>query len=270
MTFIGTTELAVRLDDPSVRIVDVRWTLDDPNAGERAYASGHLPGAVYLSWLRDLSDPSDPVEGQLAPPEQFARVLGKAGIGPDTTVVAYDDGRIFMAARLAWALRHYGHADVRILDGGYPAWEREGRSISTDEPAVPPRAYPVPPAGGLRATKEDVLAALGSGDTTIVDCRMDETYDAAGAHIPGATRLPAPHLFDDGGLLRDPHALRDLAAAADVAPDRPTILYCGGGISASAAYVTLSELGHDGLTVYDGSWTEWSADPATPRERHTG
>lgn len=265
MTFISTEELAAR--PTGVRVVDVRWTLGEPEAGERAYAAGHIPGAVYLSWLRDLSDPADPVEGQLAPPEEFARTLGAAGIGPDTTVVGYDDGRIYLAARLVWALRHYGHGDARILDGGFPAWQREGRPVTTEVPAPEPRSYPVPRAHGLRATKQDVLAAVAAGDTAIVDCRMDETYAAAGAHIPGATRLPAPDLFEEG-LLRAPEALRDLARRAGVEPDRPAILYCGGGISASAVHTALHDLGYDRLSVYDGSWTEWGADPDTPKERH--
>ncbi|MEU7689053.1 sulfurtransferase [Microbispora sp. SCL1-1] len=269
MTFIGTAELAARLTDPGVRIVDVRWRLDDPEAGARAYADGHIPGAVYLSWLRDLSDEDDPVEGQLATPEAFARVLGAAGIGPDTTVVAYDDGTIYMAARLVWALRQYGHADAHVLDGGLPAWLREDRPVTAEVPAPEPRTYPVPGPRDLRVTKHDVLAALGTGDVTIADCRMDETYRAAGAHIPGAVRFPAPALFAEGGLLRAPSEIAELAERAGIVRDRPTILYCGGGVSASAAFLALREIGFDRLTVYDGSWSEWSADPATPKESHS-
>lgn len=268
MTFIGTAELAARLTDPDVRVVDVRWQLDDPEAGARAYADGHIPGAVYLSWLRDLSDADDPVEGQLAKPEAFARVLGAAGIGPDTTVIAYDDGRIYLAARLVWALRQYGHADAHVLHGGWPAWRRENRPVTAEVPTPEPRGYPVPEPRGLRATKDDVLAALDAGDVTIADCRMDETYRAAGAHIPGAVRFPAPDLFDDAGLLRAPSVIEELAGRAGITRDRDTILYCGGGVSACAAFLALREAGFDRLRVYDGSWSEWSADPGTPKESH--
>ncbi|MEV0970184.1 sulfurtransferase [Microtetraspora glauca] len=266
--FIGTADLASRLTSPDVRVVDVRWELDDETAGERAYAAGHIPGAVYLSWLRDLSSDTDPIQGQLAEPERFARVLGAAGVGPDTTVVAYDDGGIYMAARLVWALRQYGHAKAHVLDGGLPAWRREGRPITGEVVEPGPREYPVPLARDLRATKDDVVAALDQGGTAIVDCRMDATYGAAGAHIPGATRLPAPVLFDGDGLLRAPADLRELAERAGIERGRPAILYCGGGISASAAFVALREIGFDRLRVYDGSWTEWGADPATPKESH--
>jgi thiosulfate/3-mercaptopyruvate sulfurtransferase len=266
--FISTDALAARLPSPDVRVVDVRWHLDDPGAGERAYAAAHIPGAVYLSWLGDLSSETDPVPGQLAEPERFARVVGAAGIGPATTVVAYDDGGIYMASRLVWALRHYGHADAFILDGGLPAWQREDRPVTSVVDLPEPREYPVPSPHGLRATKEDVLSALERGDTAIVDCRMDSTYKSSGAHIPGATRLPSPGLFDGGGLLHDASVLREMAERSGIIGDHPAILYCGGGISASAAYLALREAGIDGLTVYDGSWTEWGADPSTPKEAH--
>lgn len=271
-TFIEPAELADLLrsgDDDAVRVVDVRWALDDPADGARAYADGHVPGAAYLGWLTDWSDPDDRVEGQLAPPPLFAEVLGRAGIGPDTTVVAYDDGVLYLASRLAWALRHYGHERVRILAGGFPAWQRAGLPTTDEVPSPAPREYPVPEPGALRAELADVAEVLADGAATLVDCRMQSTYDAAGAHIPGATRLPAPELFDPAtGRLRDADELRRQAGAAGVTAERPTILYCGGGVSAAAAYVALREIGIDDVRVYDGSWSEWSTTPGTPREEH--
>ncbi|MGD9531265.1 sulfurtransferase [Pseudonocardia sp.] len=270
-TFVEPAELADLLDDgtDAVRVVDVRWALDDPAAGPRAYAQAHVPGAVFLGWLTDWSDPGDRVEGQLAAAPLFAEVLGRAGIGPDTTVVAYDDGVLYLAARLTWALRHYGHDRVRILAGGFPAWLRAGLPTTADVPAPAAREFPVPEPGALRATLPDVVAALEDGSAAIVDCRMPSTYAAAGGHIPGATRLPAPQLFDPGtGRLRDAGELRRQAEAAGVAAERPTILYCGAGVSAAAAYVALREIGIEDVRVYDGSWSEWCTTPGTPREEH--
>lgn len=267
---ISTDRLAGLLDDPGVRVVDVRWSLADADTGEREYEAGHIPGALYLHWYRDLSDPDDPILGQLAPPDGFRESMERAGIGDETRVVAYDDGVIFMAARLAWCLHSYGHANVRILDGGLPKWVREGRPVEAGRAEAPGRAMFTPrPNPLIRATKEDVLGILERGDAALLDCRMDETWDAVGAHIPGARRLPAPSLVSAGdGTLLPAEELERRAEAAGATPDDPLVLYCGGGVSASLAFGALRTLGYRNLRVYDGSWSEWDADPETPKEPH--
>lgn len=266
---ISTGELAGRLGEDGLRVVDTRFSLAGDELGEQEHERAHIPGAVYLHWYRDLSDPDDDVLGQLAPLPRFAETMERAGIGDETTVVAYDDGVIFMAARLYWSLLNYGHERVRVLDGGWPAWIREGRPTEAGHVAMEAGASfsGGVPRPGLRATKADVLAAL-AGDTRILDCRMDGTWYAAGAHIPGAARLPAPSLVDEAGLLRAPDAIAARAREAGVDPGDDVILYCGGGISASLAFAALTSAGYRHLRVYDGSWSEWSADPATPRESH--
>lgn len=266
---VSTAALGAALGDPGVRVIDVRYSLDDPGQGRREFEAGHIPGAAYLHWLDDLSDPDDPVDGQLAPPERFRETMEAAGIGAGTRVIAYDDGVIFMAARLAWCLRAHGHDVVRILDGGLPAWVREDRPLETGPArSVTPASFTPRPAPALRASKEDVLAALAAGGAVLLDCRMDATWDAVGQHIPGARRLPAPALVDSGGYLRPAEELRELAAAAGATPADRIVLYCGGGVSASLAFAALESAGFDDLVVYDGSWTEWGADPETPKAVH--
>lgn len=266
---VSTDALAAALDDPDVRVVDARYSLDDREWGRREFEAGHIPGAVYLHWLDDLSDPGDPVDGQLAPPERFRQTMESAGIGDQTLVVAYDDGVIFMAARLAWCLRSYGHDAARILDGGFPAWMREERALESGpaRPVAPARFTPRP-VPAIRATKDDVLAALSGGTAVLLDCRMDATWNAVGQHIPGARRLPAPSLVDSGGHLRPSEEVRELAAGAGASPADRVVLYCGGGVSASLAFGALECAGFADLAVYDGSWTEWGADPATPKAQH--
>lgn len=266
---VSTDALATVLDDPDVRVVDARYSLDDREWGRREFEAGHIPGAVYLHWLDDLSDPDDPVDGQLAPPDRFRQTMESAGIGQQTRVVAYDDGVIFMAARLSWCLRSYGHDAVQILDGGLPAWVREGRRLETGpaRPVAPARFTPRP-VPAIRATKDDVLAALSGGDAVLLDCRMDATWTAVGQHIPGARRLPAPSLVDADGRLRSSEEVRELANAAGAGLADRVILYCGGGVSASLAFAALEDAGFRNLVVYDGSWTEWGADPATPKASH--
>jgi thiosulfate/3-mercaptopyruvate sulfurtransferase len=266
---ITVGELRARLGEPGLAVIDARWDLDDAGGGRHAYRAGHIPGARYVSWLDDISDPADPVAGQLAGPADFARAMSAAGVGDSSDVAVYDDNTIFMAARLLWALRIYGHDRVRVLDGGWPAWVRSGGPVDT---ALPPagaaRFTPAPPRD-LRLTKEQMLAAVESGAMQIADCRMDSTWYAAGAHIPGAVRLPAPSLVrPENGTVRDAAGVRRLLADAGIDAARPIALYCGGGVSAAEAFMALRTAGIRAARVYDGSWTEWGADPATPKTPH--
>ena len=265
---VSTEEAARLLDDPAVRFVDVRWSLADPDEGERAFERAHIRGATYLHWYRDLSDPDDPILGQIAPPERFRESMERAGIGDGTRVVAYDDGVIFMAGRLAWCLHVYGFENVRGLDGSFAKWQREERPVEAGPAArATPATFTPQPVTGLRATKEDMLSILGR-PVALLDCRMDETWEAAGAHIPGAGRFPAPSLVGPDGTLRPAEELERLTAEAGILLDQPAVLYCGGGVSAAWAYAALRTLGHDNVRVYDGSWSEWEADSETPREAH--
>jgi thiosulfate/3-mercaptopyruvate sulfurtransferase len=266
---ITSAELRARLGEPGLAVIDARWDLGDSDGGRNAYRAGHIPGARYVSWLDDISDPADAVPGQLAGPADFARAMSAAGVGDTSEVAASDDNTIFMAARLLWALRIYGHDRVRVLDGGWPAWTRSGGPVDT---AVPPSGAahftPAPPRD-LRLTKDQMLAVVQSGEMQIADCRMDGTWYAAGAHIPGAVRLPAPLLMQpENGTVRDAAGVRGLLAGAGLDAARPIALYCGGGVSAAEVFMALHTAGIETARVYDGSWTEWGADPATPKAPH--
>jgi thiosulfate/3-mercaptopyruvate sulfurtransferase len=266
---IASDELRARLGEPGLAVIDARWDLDDRDGGRDAYRAGHIPGARYVSWLDDMSDPADPVAGQLAGPADFARAMSAAGVDDISEVAAYDDNTIFTAARLLWALHIYGHDRVRVLDGGWPAWVRSGGPTDTAVPPPSPARFTPAPARDLRLTKDQMLAVVESGEMQIADCRMDSTWYAAGAHIPGAVRLPAPSLVrPENGTVRDAAGVRRRLAAAGIDASQPIALYCGGGVSAAEAFMALRTAGIQSARVYDGSWSEWGADPATPKTPH--
>jgi thiosulfate/3-mercaptopyruvate sulfurtransferase len=255
---ISTRWLAEHLGDEKIRLVDMRWSPDDFSYGERGYARGHLPGAVYLG-----------PGARLTAPEHFRQSMEEAGIDDTTAVIAYDDGGPFHAARLVWALHYVGHPAAYVLNGGVRAWCREGRSVETKVVVPPPGRLNLTVRPELRATKADVLRVLSErANTQIVDCRRDRSWEKARQHIPGARRLPSPAAFTAAGTWKSPDALRCVAAEAGLTLDRPVVLYCGGGVSAACVFVMLRVLGADHVAVYDASWREWGSDPTTPKARH--
>lgn len=297
---VSTAWLAAHLDDPGIRIVDVRWrsryengqgiSLDDYDG----YLAGHIPGAVFAGMIADLSDPDHPLPDMLAPPGQFARVMCRLGIAGDTLVVAYDNmGFPLGSARLWWALSCYGHDRVRVLDGGLRQWQAEQRPMSTDIPLIEPASFTPRIRREWIAAKEDVLAAIGQSGTVIVDCLTPELYRGGGerhlwgqrpGHIPGARNVPYlanidPVLASVTATERErllasgrsfTFAARDTLAGlyrnAGVTPDREVITYCGRGYAGACGLLALKLLGYERARLYDGSWAEWSADPALAAE----
>ena len=258
---VGTAWLAERLADPraEVRVVDCRWYLKpfdmrDPDA---EYARGHIPGAVHLRWDTHWADPDHPIPGMLAQPDAFAEAMAGAGIGERTTVVAYDDGHVTVAARLWWALRVYGHGSVAVLDGGIGRWVAEGRPLATEVPQWPRGDFAARPRSAAYATHADVAEALEDPSVGLVDCRMEPARLEDGAMIPGSAYLPGIEFLDDEGLMRPADSCREAILAA-TEPASRTILYCRGGVGACGTALAYEVAGLGaGVSVYDGSWSEW-------------
>ncbi len=269
--------LARRLGDPSVIIVDTRYTvtIDDQGRfrsvpGPDAYRESHIPGAVFLN-LDELKDPSDPT--RILTPDDFAEVMSRLGIGSDHEVVVYDTEGGTWAARLWWALRYHGHEAVRILEGGFSNWTRLGLPTETGSNESSPAHFEANLCPELRVEMDEVLAAVDEPSTVIVDALPEPFYTGqvplyphlARGHIRGARNVPAPANVDPTTWELLP--VSELAALwRPVIGDAERIVtYCGGGVYGAFDVFVLHLLGHE-ATLYDGSWEEWGAAQDVPIE----
>ena len=262
--FLSTEQVAERLDDPTVRVVDCRFTFEGETRA--AYLAAHLPGAVHIDWSRDLSAPP-PASGHplymLQGPAEFAATMARSGIGDDTFVIGYDAEGGHHAARLWLALRRYGHDAMAVMEGGIQQWQREGRPVVSGELTVAPTTFTPRPRTGVLASMEDALGAVRTGNPWLLDVRRDGEYTGTearakhGGHVPGAVNVLWKDAFGDDWMLKDPDELEQMYIDAGFGPETDTITYCQAGVRAAFTHLVLTALGHDRVRTYDGSWEEW-------------
>jgi thiosulfate/3-mercaptopyruvate sulfurtransferase len=255
-----------RLDEPLLRVVDCRYKLGQPGAGESLYLEGHIPRAAYLDMDRDLaSPPGDRGRHPLPDAGAFEAAARAIGISEPTLVVAYDEAAEGGAARLWWLLRHFGHDEVTVLDGGLRGWREEGGPLEAGTAELPaPGAFTARPREG-DAADSDAL-----GGSLLLDARAPERYrgevepiDPRAGHVPGAVSAPTTENLAADGTFRPATELRARFADLGVQPGATVGVYCGSGVTAAHEVAALAAAGID-AALWPGSWSQWSADPDRP------
>ncbi len=266
---VSTGWLTEHLGDPGLVVVE-------SDEDVLLYETGHIPGAVKIDWHTDLNDPvqRDYIDGAA-----FARLVGSRGISRDSTVVIYGDKNNWWAAYALWVFTLFGHADVRLLDGGRVKWEADGGEYTTEAPAVEPVDYPVVERqdAPIRAFKEDVLEHLGK---PLIDVRSPEEYSGErttapaypeegalrGGHIPSAVNIPWGKAAAEDGTFRTLPELEALYRdQAGLSEGDEVIAYCRIGERSSHTWFVLTHLlGFENVRNYDGSWTEWGSAVRVP------
>jgi thiosulfate/3-mercaptopyruvate sulfurtransferase len=271
-TLVQAETLSIALGRGDLAIVDCRFSLANPGAGESAYLQGHIPGAVYANLDRDLSDHTKHGEGRHPWPDAatFTAKLGRWGVSPSHQVVVYDDGDGAIAARLWFLLRALGHQKVAVLDGGWSRWTALGLKVDTSVPAPSSQRYAGTFDGNRLLDATQVQVRLAAGDL-LVDARAadrfrgeNEMIDRVGGHVPGARSRPyADNLVD--GRLRPPVELAaEFRALIQGHAPEHVIVMCGSGVTACHHLLAMERAGIPGAKLFTGSWSGWISDPVRP------
>ena len=273
--FVAADWLAEHIDDPEIQIIDARMA--PPGQEQRdlnaEYQAGHIPGAVFFD-IEALSDHTSPLPHMMPRAEAFAVAMRELGVSSDKHLVVYDEGNLFSAPRAWWMLRTFGVERVSIVAGGPEGWRRDELPLEQGLPALPEGEFDANFDPQVIKRLTDVLLVSHEGSAQIVDARPAGRFNGQVAeprpglrsgHIPGALNVPWTELVINGEL-KTTDELNEIFARQGVDFERPIIASCGSGVTAAVVVLALTTLGVNGVSLYDGSWSEWGARTDLPIE----
>ena len=270
-SLVSTQWLAEHLGEPDLIVVDASWHMPATGRhGRSEYLEAHIPGARFLD-IDALSDPGASAPHMLPSANDFGEAVQKLGIGGGDRIVVYDNSPLRTSARGWFMLRHFGAGEVAILDGGLQKWAAEGRPTESGEPEARQSRFEARAKLGEIATKQEILGGVA---VPLIDARGKARFEGteadprpgiAAGHIPGARNIPYASVYNEDGTFKSPAELRELFDEAGADPAKSFIASCGSGVTANSLIFAAHLLGNDSVRLYDGSWTEWGADPATPK-----
>jgi len=273
-SLVTTEWLASHLDAPDIVVVDGSYYLPTQNRDARAeYLAAHIPGAVFFD-IDAIADTTTDLPHMLPSPAAFSSAMRELGIGDGVTIVVYDGLGLFSAARVWWTFRVFGVRDVYVLDGGFPKWKSEGRPIEFGEIKRTPRHFTARFDRTAVADLAAVKQTLANKSAQVVDARSAERFAGLApeprpglpsGHMPGAFNVPYSEIVEDGRLV-EPDRIAAAFAKAGVDTDKPVVASCGSGVTAAILWLGLDAIGKPPKSLYDGSWTEWAAQPGAAIE----
>jgi len=263
------------LVDRNVRIVDCTYKLGDPEAGRTQYEQGHIPGAVYFDLEKNLSGAVETHGGRhpLPKQDQLKKKLEESGISNDTILIAYDSKEGAYASRFWWLLKYLGHEKIYILNGGLEAWKNAGYPVDHEIPKYDKAVFAISVNKDLLASYEEVkdIVLNRDRDTVLIDSReqkrylgIEEPIDRIAGHIPTAINKPWMDGLENGFF--KPITEQE-NRFADIAKDKPIIVYCGSGVTATPNYIALKEAGYSNVRLYAGSYSDWVSYEENPVEK---